>query len=284
MISFVEIKLNKIKDNLRSYCNKHLPNINNLEEFLIKLDYTNEHKLDTQDDIANYIKQNEDDKFINIDNSLVSYLVKYRNTLSHNNSFSENEKIDYNEVNEGCLKFILLGYLYILKKYEIPYTYMSTALLSWTQILRNKGKLSNEIIIELPTIFNDNEKIENLKKQYKSLNIRFIPQNPQNIANGYDSVIFINLINDRLENNIANFIQKIVKILSSTDMKKGIYYIDGFRHIITELPDIKNTDPKEYSDCLKQLFNILDKNIHYIDSYRLIVYDTKTKQWNYKQK
>lgn len=96
MISFVEIKLNKIKDNLRSYCNKHLPNINNLEEFLIKLDYTNEHKLDTQDDIANYIKQNEDDKFINIDNSLVSYLVKYRNTLSHNNSFSENEKIDYN--------------------------------------------------------------------------------------------------------------------------------------------------------------------------------------------
>lgn len=161
---------------------------------------------------------------------------------------------------------------------------MSTALLSWTQILRNKGKLSNEIIIELPTIFNDNEKIENLKKQYKSLNIRFIPQNPQNIANGYDSVIFINLINDRLENNIANFIQKIVKILSSTDMKKGIYYIDGFRHIITELPDIKNTDPKEYSDCLKQLLNILDKNIHYIDSYRLIVYDTKTKQWSYKQK
>lgn len=279
---FKENELNDIKNAIRTYCSKNLPNKNDLEEFLLKLDYTNEHKLDTQDDIANYVIQNKEDNFINLEKGLISDLVKYRNTISHNNSFSKNEEIDYNKVNEGYLKFVILGYLYFLRKYEITYTYLSIALLSWSQILRNKSKLSNEIIIELPAIFNNNEKIENLRKQYKSLNIRFISPNPQNLAKGYDSIIFINLINDKLEKNVPSFIQKFIKVLSETGFKKGIYYIDGLNHIITELPDLNKLEAKEFSDCLKDLFDILDKKTGCIDSYRLIVYDTEKRQWDYK--
>ena len=38
-------------------------------------------------------------------------------------------------------------------------------------------------------------------------------------------------------------------------------------------------EPREYSDCLKELFNKLDKPVNILDSSTLKAYDMKEKQW-----
>ena len=279
---FEEKDLINIKNNIKNFVKKEHIEIDDIEDFLRKLDFTNEHKLDTKDYINNLITQNDEYKFLHLDKQLIEKLNIYRNTLSHNNNFSKHERINYNEINEGCLKYIVLGYLYFWRKYGIQYNYLSITLLKWTQILKGKSKLQNEIIIELPELLLNNEKIKKLQEQYKILNIRFIDSNPENIQNGYDSIILINLTNNKLEKNIPNFIQKFLKILGKTEYKRGFYYLDGLNRIIAELPDTNTMQSQEISSSLKKLFAIIEQESGTIDPSQLIVYDKDKEKWDYK--
>lgn len=279
-VFFNEEELNDLKTELRKYFKNKCPQIKDSESFLEKLDYTNKHKLDLKDNIRNLLLRNEDFSFLKLEVGLIEELVGYRNTLSHNNSFSKNKKINYNKLYEGCLKFIIVGYLLLCKRFGIPYSYLTILLLHWVQLLRNNSKLLNEVAIFCLNDLYNEDHVNKIKEQCKNLNIKFIPIEKENIDDNLEVIMFINKINDNLESSkISNLIRSTLKRFETFNKKRIVIYIDGISKMIAELPIIDDMQPQEMSECFRKLLDTFEKSISYLDASQSLVYDLTKKEW-----
>lgn len=90
-----------------------------IKNFSKSLKYTNKFKYNLEDRI-NKLSNNYNLDFLNLNNDLLSHLVSYRNTLSHNGGEEKYKKIDTNILYEGYLKFTVALFILFMLYIEIP--------------------------------------------------------------------------------------------------------------------------------------------------------------------
>lgn len=113
-----EILKTQIIPNIKESLKKILDNNKNIKDFAKALKNTNKHKYSLEAKLQKLI-ESYNLSFLNLDNKLISHLVSYRNTLSHNGGEERYKNIDNNIMHEGYMKLMISLFILFMNYLEI---------------------------------------------------------------------------------------------------------------------------------------------------------------------